>query len=57
MDLRDRAASTVASKRESLDNQLESIVSDVSHKTEDVITYLEKKLSELKTRNKKLQKS
>ncbi len=57
MDLRDRAASTMASKRESLDNQLEHIVSDVSHKTEDVITTLEKKLAELKSKNKKLQKS
>lgn len=57
MDLRDRAASTMSSKRESLDNQLEHIVSDVSHKTEDVITTLEKKLAELKSKNKKLQKS
>jgi len=57
LDLRDKAATTVASKRESLDHQLEHIVSDVSHKTEDVITTLEKKLSELKAKNKKLQKS
>jgi gas vesicle protein len=57
LDLRDMAASTVATKRESLDTQIEHIVSDVSHKTEDVITTLEKKLSELKAKNKKLQKS
>ena len=57
LDLRDRAATTVATKRETLDTQLESLVSDVSHKTEDVITTLEKKLSELKMKNKKLQKS
>ena len=57
LDLRDKAASTVASQRETLDNQLEHIVSDVSHKTEDVISTLEKKLAELKTKNKKLQKS
>jgi len=36
---------------------LENMVSDVSHKTEDVISTLEKKLAELKTKNKKLQKS
>ena len=57
IDLRDRAAHTLASKKESLDTQIEHIVSDVSHKTEDVITTLESKLSELKAKNKKLQKS
>lgn len=57
LDLRDRVASTMASQRATLDTQLESIVSDVSHKTEDVITTLEKKLAELKAKNKKLQKS
>lgn len=56
-DLRDRAASTLASQRESLDTQIDHIVSNVSHKTDDVITTLEKKLAELKARNKKLQKS
>lgn len=56
-ELRDKAADTVATKRESLDSQIEYLVSDVSHKTEDVITTLEKKLSELKNKNKKLQKS
>jgi len=57
LDMRDKAAATVASKRETFDNQLEHIVSDVSHKTEDVITALEKKLAQLKAKNKKLQKS
>jgi len=57
LDLRDKAANTVASQRENLDTQLENMVSDVSHKTEDVISTLEKKLAELKTKNKKLQKS
>ncbi len=56
-DLRDRAASTLASQRESLDTQIENIVSNVSHKTDDVITTLENKLAELKAKNKKLQKS
>ena len=57
LSLRDKAAATVATKRQSLDAQLESIVSDVSHKTEDVITSLEKKLAALKVKNSKLQKS
>ena len=57
LDMRDKAASTVASQRQTLDGQLENIVSDVSHKAEDVISTLEKKLSELKAKNKKLQKS
>ena len=57
LDLRDKAAATVASQRETLDTQVERIVSDVSHKSEEVITVLEKKLAELKARNKKLQKS
>jgi hypothetical protein len=33
------------------------LVSDVSYKAEDVITTLEKKLAELKAKNKKLQKT
>ena len=57
LDIRDKAASTVASKRETLDTQLENIVSDVSHKAEDVISTLETKLADLKAKNKKLQKS
>ncbi len=55
--LRDRVADTVSNKKDTLDTQIESIVSDVSYKTEDVITTLEKKLAELKAKNKKLQKS
>lgn len=56
-ELKDRALHSVIVKKESLDTQIENIVSDVSHKTEDVITTLEKKLAELKMKNKKLQKS
>jgi hypothetical protein len=44
-------------KKVSLEDQVESIVSDVSYKTEDVITTLEKKLAELKKQNKKYQKA
>lgn len=57
LDLRDQAAHTLASHRETLDEKLSRIASDVSYKTEDVITSLEKQLAELKKKNKKLQKS
>ncbi len=55
--LRDKVANTVSSNKDTLDEQLESVVSNMSHKTEDVITSLEKKLRELKSKNKKYQKS
>ncbi len=55
--LQHRVADSVASKKETLDTKVESILSDASYKAEDLITTLEKKLSELKTKNKKLQKS
>ena len=56
-DLKDRVVSTVVAKKATLDEKVESIVSDASYKAEDVITTLENKLSELKLKNKKLQKS
>ena len=40
-----------------LETQLESVMSNVSYKAEDVITTLERKLSELKEKNKHLQKN
>ncbi|MDX6747104.1 YtxH domain-containing protein [Polaribacter sp. PL03] len=55
-ELTSQVSSTVTNQKESLDTQLESVVSNVSHKAEDVITTLEKKLKELKEKNKKLQK-
>ena len=57
IDLRDRAATTIASKSDTLENKMNHIVSDASYKTEEVITTLEKKLAELKLKNKKLQKT
>lgn len=39
-----------------LEESYEDLVSDVSHKTEDVISFLEMKLAELKEQNAKLQK-
>ena len=55
--LKDQITETVAVKKETLDSKIESIASDSIYKAEDVIISLEKKLSELKAKNKKLQKS
>ena len=57
MNLKDRVVETVATKKLTLDEKMESIVSDTSHKADDVITTLEKKLAELKAKNKKFQKA
>lgn len=57
INLKDRVVDTVATKKGTLEEQMENIVSDVSYRTEDVITALEKKLGELKKKNKRLQKS
>lgn len=56
-EFQDRAISTYKDKKASFDDSLDQIVSDVSHKTEDVITSLESKLADLKTKNKRLQRS
>ncbi|MFK7813336.1 MAG: YtxH domain-containing protein [Maribacter sp.] len=57
IDFRDKAATTITSKTDTLETKMNHIVSDVSYKTEDVITTLENKLAELKAKNKKLQKT
>ena len=57
MHLRDRVADTVATKKLTLEEKMEDMVSDTSHKADDVITALEKKLAELKVKNKKFQKA
>lgn len=54
---RDQVADTIAHKKENLDTEIESIVSNASYKAEEIITVMEKKLAELKQKNKKLQKS
>lgn len=56
-NMKDKVSETVSSKKETLDEQIETIVSDVSHKADDVITALEKKLAELKAKNKQYQKN
>ncbi|MBP1841605.1 YtxH domain-containing protein [Formosa algae] len=56
-DLKAKVNSTMASQKGTLDEQLETIVTDASHKADDVISTLEKKLAYLKEKNKKFQKS
>lgn len=56
-DLREKVASTVSTEKHSLEDKVESIVSDASFKADDVITTLEAKLKELKKKNKKYQKA
>ncbi|HLV39586.1 YtxH domain-containing protein [Xanthomarina sp.] len=56
-DLRDKIASTVSAETHNLEDRVESIVSDASYKAEDVITTLEAKLKDLKSKNKKYQKA
>ncbi|MBP2830710.1 YtxH domain-containing protein [Aquimarina sp. U1-2] len=55
--LQHKIVDTVSSQKQTLDTKIESLVSDASYKADDVITSLEKKLRELKAKNKKLQKS
>jgi len=45
------------SKKMDLEETYEHLLSNMSHKTEDVISYLEIKLAELKAQNAKLQKN
>jgi gas vesicle protein len=44
------------SATQNLDGTLNDLLSNVSHKTEEVITFLESKLAELKAQNAKMQK-
>jgi hypothetical protein len=43
-------------KKEDVEGNYENIVSSLSHKTEDVISFLENKLADLKIKNAKFQK-
>ena len=54
--LKDNLSSTYSDKKQTLDQKMENIVSDASHKADDIISTLEKKLADLKTKNKNLQK-
>ena len=57
VDFKDRAVSKIAAESESLEARAENLISDVSYKTEDIISTLESKLAQLKDKNKKLQKT
>ncbi|WP_317047691.1 YtxH domain-containing protein [Pseudotamlana agarivorans] len=57
VDLKDRVLTNTSAKKQTLEEQVDAIVSDVTHKADDVIGTLEKKLTELKAKNKKLQKT
>jgi len=50
--LREKFAGTT----QNIDGTLDELLSNVSHKTEEVITFLESKLADLKAQNAKLQK-
>ncbi|WP_370390736.1 YtxH domain-containing protein [uncultured Winogradskyella sp.] len=56
-ELKEKAVATMAPKRASLNEEIESLVTDASYKAEDVISSLEKTLADLKKKNKNLQKS
>ncbi|WP_334055767.1 YtxH domain-containing protein [Polaribacter sp. P097] len=56
-EVKSQVSSTVSNQKQNLETQLESVMSNVSYKAEDVITTLERKLSELKEKNKHLQKN
>jgi len=52
----DQLRSRFSGAKYDLDETYEELVSNMSHKTEDVISFLETKLSDLKEQNSKLQK-
>ena len=56
-ELKEKAAYAATTQKQTLDEQVESIVSSASYKADDIITALESKLKDLKEKNKKLQKN
>jgi gas vesicle protein len=55
VNLKDSVVNTATSKKQTLDEQVDAVVQSASHKADDVITVLEKKLAELRVKNKKIQ--
>lgn len=51
--LKDKVSASVGDKKQTLEEQVDSLVSDASYKADDVITKLELKLKQLKEKNKK----
>jgi gas vesicle protein len=56
-EIKTQVASSVINNKESIDTQLENVISNASHKAGDIITTLERKLKELKEKSKQMQKS
>lgn len=56
IDFKDEVVKTAISKKQTIDEQMDTILQDASHKADDVIGVLETKLAELKNKNKNLQK-
>lgn len=54
-NLRNNVADTLKTKKATIDQQLDAIVTDASYKADDVITSLEQRLKVLKEKNKKYQ--
>jgi gas vesicle protein len=56
-EIKQQVTSTYTDQKQSLETQLEDVMSNVSFKAEDVISTLERKLADLKNKNKNLQKN
>lgn len=54
--LENEAKEKFGNRKNELKDEVDNFLSDSSHKAEEVITYLEEKLAELKRQNAKLQK-
>lgn len=57
LELKEKIAHSFSANSGTLEDQIENVVSNFSHKTEDVITTLEQKLKDLKAKNKQFQKT
>ena len=56
-NLESKVKKTVSSEKVTLEEKVESLVSDASYKADDLISALEKKLHDLKEKNKKYHKA
>jgi gas vesicle protein len=55
-EVSEKLLNKVSITKDDVEGNFENIVSSMSHKTEDVISFLENKLAELKLKNAKFQK-
>lgn len=55
IEMKDQVAVKAHLKKQTLDEKVEGIVTDASYKADDLISTLERKLTELKARNKRFQ--